>query len=179
MQYEKRRAQILETAFETFLSYGFRRTSLEQIAEQVGVSRPALYRYFDSKENLFRALVDRFLGEALARVEVAASRSEGKAVDERLLSVLQAWYEESAQIVLSSPHGIELMEADRALCGEVVEQRTESLVAILTRILRDSRQPQAKRTARMLFAASKGFLTHARSEAEFRTYLRDLTRLVR
>lgn len=178
MQYEKRRAQILATAFETFLSYGFRRTSLEQIAEQVGVSRPALYRYFASKEELFAALVEEFHDRALERARSAVTRSEGKPADDRLLGVFRAWYEQGVEVVLSSPHGVELMEANQTLCGELVEARTDSLVTLLSRVLKEAERPHPKRTARMLYAASKGFLTNAKDAAEFRGLLRDLMALL-
>jgi len=39
---------------DVFAEHGFRRTSMAMIAEAVGLSRPALYQYFDNREDVFR-----------------------------------------------------------------------------------------------------------------------------
>ena len=41
-----------------FRRHGFRRSSIEQAAEAAGLTRQALYHHFDSKEALFRAVVN-------------------------------------------------------------------------------------------------------------------------
>jgi AcrR family transcriptional regulator len=55
----ERRAQILETATTTFAHAGYAGTSLEDIAREAGVSRVILYRHFESKADLYRAVLDR------------------------------------------------------------------------------------------------------------------------
>ena len=45
--------QIIEAATSVFLRYGFRRTTMGDIAEAAGVSRPALYLRFCNKEHIF------------------------------------------------------------------------------------------------------------------------------
>lgn len=58
------RAEIIATAQRVFTRRGVRATSMGQIAEAVGVGRPALYHYFPSKDELvaatIRAAVDRY-----------------------------------------------------------------------------------------------------------------------
>lgn len=60
-----RRARILEAAREAFAERGFAGTRLEDVAARVGISRPALYLMFDSKEAVFRGLVHALVGEVL------------------------------------------------------------------------------------------------------------------
>ncbi|EKF75045.1 TetR family transcriptional regulator [Alcanivorax hongdengensis A-11-3] len=55
-QKAQRRAQILEAAATFFSGHRFEAISLADIARQAGVTKAALYRYFDSKESLFLAL---------------------------------------------------------------------------------------------------------------------------
>ncbi|WP_232699647.1 TetR/AcrR family transcriptional regulator [Brevibacillus daliensis] len=43
---------IVETAYKMFSKNGFEKTSLSMIAKEVGISKPAIYYYFDSKEKL-------------------------------------------------------------------------------------------------------------------------------
>ena len=60
-----RRSRILDAAREAFAERGFARTRLEDVAARVGISRPALYLMFDSKEAVFRGLVHALVGEVL------------------------------------------------------------------------------------------------------------------
>ena len=55
----QRREQILTAATEAFARSGFAATSLEDIAAEAGVTRVILYRHFDSKTDLYQAVLDR------------------------------------------------------------------------------------------------------------------------
>jgi AcrR family transcriptional regulator len=50
------RERILDAALELFVAQGYDGTSLRQIAEQLGVTKAALYYHFESKEDILRAL---------------------------------------------------------------------------------------------------------------------------
>ena len=51
-------SKILNIARGIFLQNSFQGTSMQQIADAVGISAPGIYKHFDSKEALFSALVD-------------------------------------------------------------------------------------------------------------------------
>lgn len=53
-----RRARYLEAAMELFIEHGYNGVSMSQIVRATGGSKETLYRYFDSKEALFAALID-------------------------------------------------------------------------------------------------------------------------
>jgi len=55
----ERREQILDAATRAFARTGFSSTSLEDIAAEAGVSHVILYRHFDSKSDLYRAVLER------------------------------------------------------------------------------------------------------------------------
>jgi AcrR family transcriptional regulator len=55
----ERREQILSAATQAFARAGFAATSLDDIAAAAGISRAILYRHFDSKSHLYRAVLDR------------------------------------------------------------------------------------------------------------------------
>ncbi|MGH7658015.1 MAG: TetR/AcrR family transcriptional regulator, partial [Gemmatimonadales bacterium] len=64
---EVRRAQILDAALEVFGEQGFQRATLQDVMDRTGVTKGAFYHYFESKEELFLALVrDRFIPSVLA-----------------------------------------------------------------------------------------------------------------
>jgi AcrR family transcriptional regulator len=60
----ERREQLLAAATRAFAGAGFAATSLDDIAEAAGISRVLLYRHFESKADLYRAVLDR----AIARL---------------------------------------------------------------------------------------------------------------
>lgn len=56
----QRREQILAAATQAFARNGFASTGLDDIAAEAGISRVVLYRHFDSKTDLYQAVLDRF-----------------------------------------------------------------------------------------------------------------------
>ncbi|WP_199432860.1 TetR/AcrR family transcriptional regulator [Qaidamihabitans albus] len=55
----ERRAQIVDAATRAFARGGYAATNLEDVAVEAGVTRVILYRHFDSKADLYRAVLDR------------------------------------------------------------------------------------------------------------------------
>lgn len=76
----ERERQMIEVAEEIFAERGFQATSMDDIAERVGVSKPMIYEYFGSKEGLLvaciRAAHAELLSVTLASVEGAGSAEE-------------------------------------------------------------------------------------------------------
>lgn len=78
-----RREQILDTALTVFASSGFHGASMNDVAEAVGVTKPVLYQHFDSKRDLYQALIDD-VGERLLSyiAKAAAEATDGKSQTE-------------------------------------------------------------------------------------------------
>ena len=53
-----RREQILDVSVQVFARRGFHSTSMNDVAEAAGVTKPVLYQHFDSKQDLYLALLD-------------------------------------------------------------------------------------------------------------------------
>jgi len=68
--------RILDAAMRVFRRHGFRRSSIEQAAEEAGLTRQALYHHFSSKEALFRAVIERLYETSLAAEAAAARQAE-------------------------------------------------------------------------------------------------------
>ena len=66
------RGRLIEAAREQFGAHGYEGTSLDAILGVAGVKRGALYHHFDSKQELFDAVLDRVVGEMAERVAKAA-----------------------------------------------------------------------------------------------------------
>lgn len=54
----ERREQILDVAVQVFARNGFHSTSMNDVADAAGVTKPVLYQHFDSKQDLYLALLD-------------------------------------------------------------------------------------------------------------------------
>ena len=67
---EQRRTQLLEVAIEIFAERGFHATSMDDIAEAAGVTKPVLYQHFRSKRDLYREVLTMEIGRASCRERV-------------------------------------------------------------------------------------------------------------
>jgi AcrR family transcriptional regulator len=63
-----RREEILQAAKELFLEQGYDQTTIRRIADRVGVSAPALYLYFQDKEQMMLALCDQTFGHLIQSI---------------------------------------------------------------------------------------------------------------
>ncbi|MGH3289521.1 MAG: TetR/AcrR family transcriptional regulator [Streptosporangiaceae bacterium] len=82
----QRREQILAAATEAFARSGFAATSLEDIAAEAGVTRAVLYRHFDSKTDLYQAVLDRMC----ARLDTHVAEPVGGFTDASIDGLLEA-----------------------------------------------------------------------------------------
>lgn len=82
--------RVLVVALEVFGRYGFRKTSMEDVARSADISRQGLYLHFANKEALFRAVVRQELDTALDEVSRRLNE-EGVGLDRRVVVALDAW----------------------------------------------------------------------------------------
>ena len=68
--------KIKNTARTIFLANGFRETSMQMIASEVGISAPGLYKHFESKEEIFSALVDPLITAIKGILHMAESEKD-------------------------------------------------------------------------------------------------------
>lgn len=71
-----RREQIINVAASLFESEGYQTTSMEQIADKVGIAKASLYYYFDSKEQLLVDLHEEMMFNLLARQAARTQETE-------------------------------------------------------------------------------------------------------
>jgi len=77
-QVERNRALVLDAARRVFLARGYHGATLEQIAEEAGFSKGVVYSQFESKADLFLALLEARIAERAAEnARVAGSLREG------------------------------------------------------------------------------------------------------
>ncbi len=69
------RESILKTAREIFSKYGFKKTTLDYIANAVRKAKSSLYYYFDSKEELFQAVIVKEVDILARELEIVINRN--------------------------------------------------------------------------------------------------------
>src|ERR1700761_7025455 len=72
-----RPAEIIDAAFSVFAETGYAAAKLDEIARRAGVSKGALYLYFETKEDLFRAVVKTAIAPNFEKIRTAAESFDG------------------------------------------------------------------------------------------------------
>lgn len=100
-----------------FTNYGFKRTSMDDIARAASVSRPTLYAYFKNKQAILLAVSEGIHEATLANIELALTSPDS--LSQRLLAGFEAWTEPYTSILFGSPHGAELIGAGSAVASDI------------------------------------------------------------
>ena len=83
------RTRILESAHRVFSQKGYREATMDEIAEGLGLSKPALYRYYPSKEELFREIF-RLFNQATSKA-LRESFKSGSLDGETFFALIDKW----------------------------------------------------------------------------------------
>jgi AcrR family transcriptional regulator len=90
VHYSPARTRVLDAALDLFAQYGVSGTSLQMIADAVGITKAAVYHQFRTKEQIVLAVTERELGRLLPALEEAESHGNGpQARDALLASVVE------------------------------------------------------------------------------------------
>ncbi|MFE9443316.1 TetR/AcrR family transcriptional regulator [Streptomyces sp. NPDC006602] len=128
-----REQQMLDAAVRTFGQRGYMAASMDEIAELAGVSKPLVYLYLNSKEDLFTACIRR---EAKALTEaVRAGVDPGLPADRQLWDGLGAFFTHTAQHpdAWSVLH-LQARTHGESFAAEVAAMR-EGIVAFVTQLI--------------------------------------------
>lgn len=94
---------ILDAAERLFARQGFTATTIKQIANEAKVNSALLYYYYDSKETLYRAMLQRILSQLLARGTDAVERATSHT--ERIRAFIRA----QTRLLAEHPHFPQLL----------------------------------------------------------------------
>ena len=127
-----REQQMLDSAISVFADLGYRSASMDTIARDAGVSKPMLYLYYGSKEELFSACMTRESGRLIDQLTTAAVAGSGPR--DRLEGVVQSFLEYVDQHTDSWNVVYRQSFAEPAFRGEVEKIRS-GLVDLTTDLL--------------------------------------------
>jgi AcrR family transcriptional regulator len=186
---DTKREAILEAALQLFGRYGYRRTSIDDIARAAGVAKGTVYLYVENKEALFRSLSQAMLDGVLASARAAATAR--KPVAARLAAILDAKFGFFHDLLHRSPHASELVDSTSRLCADVFARGDAAYVALLTKAVSDAARRSelaprrhgltAEDVSHMLVAGAHGIdadPVRALSNAEHKSRLDALVRVI-
>jgi AcrR family transcriptional regulator len=167
---DARKRVLLEAAITVFMRYGYRKTSMDEVARAAQVSRQGLYLHFANKEDLFRAAVKQVL-EGSLQAAAQAARDPQLSADQKLVRVFDAWM--GRYVGMHGSGASDLAEATGTLVGPLYAEHEAQFTELLERIIASAGLATAYRpaglTARQLaetlYATARG-LKHSSPSRE-------------
>lgn len=183
---DQKRQRILDGAKTVFLSYGYQRTTMDDIARAADMSRPALYVLFKNKTDIYRAIAKSYFDAAL--VEAGKSLAGAGPLE----ACLTALFEDCVLAMLaefaSSPHGAEILDMKFSLASDLVADWLDAMTAELeTAIAAEAarngidlgaRGFTARGLAELYWDALEGMKARLQDPDELRQAMRALSTLV-
>lgn len=173
---ETKKEEILSAALETIKRYGWKKTTLEDIASQSGMASTSLYYYFRNKNELLHTLAETEHQRILAELRQAISakdepKEQLKAYWRALAEVLQREFGR-----LSAPEVANFREVFWQMAGETPsfdEENVKLLREIIQRGVDEGafRAPDPELTAQTLEGAMRGVLLNIWKQKDLQTTL--------
>jgi len=159
-----RRDRVLAAALATFARYGYKKTSMDDVARAADISRPGLYFLFSAKENLFRAAVTRALDRDIAAAGQTLSDA-GRPLRDRLIEAFDLW---TGRYVGPIARDVAvLMETHPEVLGRIVVDYPERFAAMVTEAIAADTPARSGDVARTMLSAVSGIKHDAATREEF------------
>jgi TetR/AcrR family transcriptional regulator, regulator of autoinduction and epiphytic fitness len=130
-----RKAEILDAAIGVFGRFGFKKTTVDDLAKAAKLSKQGLYLHFTSKEEIFTAAIRKYLSDSLRRVEQELSNENSMLLD-RLAGAMDAWF--GRHIETFDRAALDVIDAgDHLSPAEINEYKTAFRVRIASALAAD------------------------------------------
>ncbi|MDV6234816.1 TetR/AcrR family transcriptional regulator [Leptospira ellisii] len=132
---EIRKTEILNCALAVFLKYGFRKTSMDEVARAASISRQGLYLHFAAKEDLFKEVVENTLQNSLEEAKRALNDT-ALTLEEKLAAAFDAWMGRFVGMIASGAS--DLGETSKTLVGSMVKDYEELFLKSVHKTVQES-----------------------------------------
>ena len=179
---EQIKPRVLAAALTVFMRHGYKKVTMNDIAIETGISRPAIYLVFKNKQEIFKAVVVEFFSQATS--EIRDGLEKLKTVEEKLRFAFEVWCIRPAISALEVPYTLELTETFNKYAGEQhqeglsqFEQILESIIAPYDRVLaKRGLTPQG--VAHMASLSGNGFKQEYKTLNELKEQINILITLI-
>lgn len=166
-------------ALEVFFKFGYKRVSMNEIAETAGISRAGLYLYFKSKEEMFNAAIVHH-GDMLIN-EINNGLLSYQTAEDKILYAIEVWSIRNFDNSLHSPEYKEITDSSYQFAREALDMSYGKLEALLAALLEIHPSPangiSTARLAQLVTGALRGYKTVAKSSDELRHMIQDLLQI--
>lgn len=184
---EQKRIEIIETAEQRFRIYGYTKTTMAEIADDLKMSAANLYRFFKSKQDIAAGCAERCMGERCCYLNAIVEKPGVTASDKLLEFVMQdvSYTHERAE---NEPKINELIEIVTRERKEIVLSKIASQCELIAEILQQGNESgefdvaDVNKTARTIYSSLTLFevpiFLPLFSEDQFRVMAKDLVELL-
>lgn len=179
---QDKKARVLEAAESVFLRFGYRRTTMGDLAAAAGLSRPALYLVFCNKEEVFEAVLRSFTARTLE--EIRQGLDARPTPLEKLRFAFELWAVRPFGFFEASPELREPLHGGLAFAKGAIDQAVADFEALLVDILgplgaaAPVKALSPDQIARVLTRAVHGFKESAKDPEELRAMIEGLLAMV-
>lgn len=169
--------EVLRAAYRCFCTHGFAATSVTEIAQEAGLSRPTIYRHVGGKEQAETLLIQRILEHQLALARTAAGAETG--IAERVCGVLGTKIDLALRLKADSPrHAEEFLAGTSVRQADAVQEFVGGLGDLLTGILTPTGNPDIPGLVDVLLTYARGLESDLADPATSHARLASAVRLV-
>lgn len=128
-QTDPKRAQVFEATFALVQRYGFSRITMDDIAKECGMSRPALYQFFRNKQEIYRSITRHMMDASLKLMSVELA-GDGP-LEGRLFRAIKFGVLDMISEMEATTHGAELLDLKNDLSGDIISEFVEAMTGIV------------------------------------------------
>ncbi len=132
---DKKKAALLAAARDVLGRYGFKKTTLEDIAEKAGMAKTSVYYYFESKKDILIAVANMELSRMMARMRAAVEKAPTP--EEKLIGLVQARYSFLQEIKAAPGLSVENLQEMRSLVSAERDRFLGAEIELLKEIIMD------------------------------------------
>jgi len=167
---KRKREQVITAASAVFLRYGRVRTTMNDIAAEAGISRPALYLTFPQKDEIFALVIERLLEDKLIEWRVALPKM--RTLGRKLQYCCGQWAGEGYDLTKAHPDARDMFDLSIAPVRAMYKRLENFLAELIRPELAASRlRTEPNELARLLIFGMRGFKDIARDASHMRSLI--------
>ena len=162
-----KRDQIIVAATAVFLRYGHARTTMNDVAEEARISRPALYLVFPRKEDIFAAVTERLIQNKLEQYRQGLPKM--RTLKQKLHFCCEQWAGVGYDMTKANPDAKDVFNLDFAPVRKMYASLESFWADLLREGVADSKlKTTPEELARLLIFSMRGFKDIAKDAAHMR-----------
>ncbi|MBL4853899.1 MAG: TetR/AcrR family transcriptional regulator [Robiginitomaculum sp.] len=171
--------RILQAAFNCVKQYGFKRTSMADIALASDISRSALYLVFKDKTDIFRSVTEKIHNQTLA--DAKSELAKNLPLKIRIANATTARMTPLYALVYDTAHGTEIFDMSKSISADINAEADDRFLRMLTGELQSGLKSgqisggpdnlAARELAQLFIASAMGLKSFAFSAQDYETLL--------